>query len=147
MTKQAATQPQATSCGTLVVDGRRRLLLCHITGTAKWDIPKGMQDPGEDPLTAAMRELREESGLVFAPERFVELGRIAYRRDKALHLYRVDVGDELPDLGHLVCRSYFPHHVTGKPTPEMDGYRWATREEVPQLCWPRMAERLMALAW
>jgi putative (di)nucleoside polyphosphate hydrolase len=149
MTKQdsAPATTQATSCGTLVVDSGRRLLLCHITGTAKWDIPKGMQDPGEDPLTAAMRELREESGLVFAPERFVELGRVAYRRDKALHLYRVDVGDELPTLDHLVCRSYFPHHVTGKPTPEMDGYRWATRAEVPGLCWPRMAERLMALDW
>ena len=137
----------AISCGTLVVDSRHRLLLCHVTGTGKWDIPKGLQDPGEDLLEAAMRELREETGLAFAPERFVELGRVEYRRDKALHLYRVDAGDELPTLHHLVCHSYFPHHVTGKPTPEMDGFRWATRAEVARLCWPRMAERLSALDW
>ena len=137
----------AISCGTLIVDAAQRLLLCHITNTAKWDIPKGMQDPGEDLLGAAMRELREETGLAFAPERFIELGRVDYRRDKALHLYRVDVGSELPTLDHLVCRSYFPHHVTGKPTPEMDGFRWATRAEVATLCWPRMAERLLALEW
>lgn len=137
----------AISCGTLVVDGQRRLLLCHITGTGKWDIPKGMQDPGEDLLEAAMRELREETGLVFEPGRFSEIGRVEYRRDKALHLYRVDVGDALPTLGHLVCRSYFPHHVTGKPTPEMDGFRWAARAEVAKLCWPRMAERLLSLEW
>jgi len=51
------------SCGTLVVDGAGRLLICHVTGTAKWDIPKGLLDPGEDTLAAAMRELYEEAGL------------------------------------------------------------------------------------
>lgn len=135
------------SCGTLVVDAAHRLLLGHVTHTPRWDIPKGMQDPGETLLEAAMRELREEAGLVFAPERFVEIGRIDYRRDKALHLYRVDVGDALCALDGLRCTSFFPHRTTGRPTPEMDGYRWATRAEVARLCWPRMAERLLALDW
>jgi 8-oxo-dGTP pyrophosphatase MutT (NUDIX family) len=135
------------SCGTLVVDGHGRLLICHVTGTAKWDIPKGLLDPGEDTLAAAVRELYEEAGLVFEAARFIDLGRFEYRRDKCLHLYKVEVGDELPDLGHLVCSSFFPHHVTGKPTPETDGFRWATRGEVAKLCWPRMAGRLLALDW
>jgi 8-oxo-dGTP pyrophosphatase MutT (NUDIX family) len=137
----------AVSCGTLVVDRAGRLLLGHVTGTPKWDIPKGLQDPGEDLLDAAMRELLEETGLAFAPARFVELGRFEYRRDKCLHLYKVEVGDELCDLGHLVCRSFFPHHVTGRDTPEMDAYRWAGRDEVAKLCWPRMAARLLSLPW
>jgi 8-oxo-dGTP pyrophosphatase MutT (NUDIX family) len=135
------------SCGTLVVDGAGRLLICHVTGTPKWDIPKGLLDPGEDTLTAAMRELDEEAGLAFDRARFEDLGRFPYRRDKSLHLYKVEVGDELPDLGHLACRSFFPHHVTGEPTPETDGFRWATREEMAKLCWPRMAERLLSLSW
>jgi 8-oxo-dGTP pyrophosphatase MutT (NUDIX family) len=135
------------SCGTLVVDGSGRLLLCHVTGTAKWDIPKGLQDPGETELEAAVRELREEAGLAFETGRFVDLGRFEYRRDKQLHLFRVDVGDTLATLDHLVCTSFFPHHQTGKPTPETDGFRWATREEVARLCWPRMAGRLLTLAW
>jgi putative (di)nucleoside polyphosphate hydrolase len=137
----------SVSCGTLVVDEARRLLLCHVTGTPKWDIPKGMQDPGETELEAAVRELREETGLAFEPGRFQELGRFDYRRDKALHLYKVEVGTSLPTLDHLVCHSYFPHHQTGKPTPEMDGFRWATRAEAGRLCWPRMAERLLGLDW
>ena len=58
-------KPIDVSCGTLVVDRAGRLLLGHVTGTAKWDIPKGLQDPGEDTLAAAMRELYEEAGLEF----------------------------------------------------------------------------------
>jgi 8-oxo-dGTP pyrophosphatase MutT (NUDIX family) len=139
--------PPDVSCGTLVIDATGRLLLGHVTHTAKWDIPKGLRDPGETTLEAAMRELYEETGLVFAPERFAEIGRIDYRRDKALHLYRVDAGDTLDTLEGLVCHSFFPHRTTGRPTPEMDGYRWATRGDVARLCWPRMAERLLALSW
>jgi 8-oxo-dGTP pyrophosphatase MutT (NUDIX family) len=135
------------SCGTLVVDATGRLLLGHVTHTPRWDIPKGLLDPGETTLEAAMRELREEMGLEFPPEAFRELGRFDYRRDKVLHLYRVDVGATLPDLAHLTCTSMYPHHATGKPTPEMDGFRWATRDEVATLCWPRMAARLLAIGW
>jgi putative (di)nucleoside polyphosphate hydrolase len=135
------------SCGTLVVDDRHRLLLCHVTNTKAWDIPKGMLDPGETPLEAAMRELREEAGIAFAPERFIDLGEFPYRRDKHLHLFQVQAGAELASLDHLVCSSFFPHHATGAPTPEMDGFRWAARADIARLCWPRMAERLLALDW
>jgi 8-oxo-dGTP pyrophosphatase MutT (NUDIX family) len=135
------------SCGTLVVNRRGQLLLCHVTHTAKWDIPKGVQDPGESTLATAVRELREETGLDFPPARFDDLGEFAYRRDKRLHLYRVDAGDELESLSHLVCHSYFPHHLSGRPTPEMDGFRWATRAEMRELCWPRMAEVLDSIEW
>jgi 8-oxo-dGTP pyrophosphatase MutT (NUDIX family) len=135
------------SCGTLVLDSGGRLLLCHVTGTAAWDIPKGMQDPGETTLEAAMRELREEAGVAFASGRFQDLGQFDYRRDKRLHLFRVHAGDELGDLRQLVCTSFFPHHATGLPTPEMDGFRWAERADIARLCWPRMGERLLALDW
>ena len=43
--------------------------------------------------------------------------------------------------------NYFPHQTTGAITPEVDGFMWAGRDEVRTLCWPRMAERLLALAW
>ncbi|MFC5462959.1 NUDIX domain-containing protein [Massilia niabensis] len=135
------------SCGTLVLDSTGRLLLCHVTGTAAWDIPKGMQDPGETTLESAMRELREEAGIAFEPGRFLDLGQFDYRRDKRLHLYRVDAGDELGDLSHLACTSYFPHHATGLPTLEMDDFRWAGRDEVRRLCWPRMGALLLTLDW
>lgn len=135
------------SCGTLVFNAKGELLLCHVTGTAAWDIPKGMQDPGETTLEATMRELREEAGIAFDASRFEDLGQFGYRRDKRLHLYRVEAGDELGDLSHLACNSFFPHHATGRPTPETDGFRWAGRELVSRLCWPRMGALLLTLDW
>ncbi|TWI69677.1 NUDIX domain-containing protein [Pseudoduganella lurida] len=136
-----------TSCGTLVVNRAGALLLCHVTATKYWDIPKGLQDAGETPLEAARREMREEAGLAFDAARFVDLGVFDYRRDKRLHLFRVDAGDDLVSLDHLVCTSFYPHRVTGKPLPEADGFRWASRDDVRTLCWPRMAERLLSLDW
>jgi len=137
----------SVSCGTLVVNPQRELLLGHVTHTPKWDIPKGMREPGETELEAAMRELLEEAGLVFEAGAFRELGPFAYRRDKSLHLFLVEAGEEQCRLEQLHCASTFPHHVTGRQTPEMDGYRWAAREELRALCWPRMAEVLLAIAW
>jgi putative (di)nucleoside polyphosphate hydrolase len=137
----------AVSCGTLVLNSLGQLLLCHVTHTPAWDIPKGMRDPGETPLEAAMRELAEEAGVAFDAGRFLDLGEFDYRRDKRLHLFRVDAGDELGDLAHLACNSYFPHQKTGKPTPETDGFRWAGRGEISRLCWPRMGALLLTLDW
>ena len=135
------------SCGTLVVNSAGDLLLCHVTNTAKWDIPKGMQDAGESALAAAMRELFEEAGIGFETGRFEDLGSFDYRRDKRLHLFLVRAGAELADLSALACTSFFPHPRTGKPTPETDGFRWAARAEIAQLCWPRMGQLLLSLAW
>jgi putative (di)nucleoside polyphosphate hydrolase len=135
------------SCGTLIVNQAGQLLLCHVTDTARWDIPKGMQDPGESTLEAAIRELREEAGIAFAPARFADLGLFDYRPDKRLHLYLVRAGVELASLEHLACTSFFPHQASGEPTPEVDAYRWAARTEVAKLCWPRMGQRLLALEW
>jgi putative (di)nucleoside polyphosphate hydrolase len=142
-----ATTRQTLSCGTLVLNSAGQLLLCHVTDTPSWDIPKGMLDPGETTLEAAMRELREEAGIAFAPERFEDLGGFAYRSDKRLHLYRVRAGEELGGLAQLVCTSFFEHPVSGLPTPETDGFRWAARSELTRLCWPRMGKLLVGLDW
>ena len=135
------------SCGTLIVNTEGKLLLCHVSNTARWDIPKGMRDPGETSLQAARRELFEEAGLRLDGKRFSDLGQFDYRHDKRLHLFKVDAEDGLCRLEELHCTSYFPDPVTGKATPECDGYRWAARSEIARLCWPRMGKRLLALPW
>ncbi|MES2323670.1 MAG: NUDIX hydrolase [Pseudomonadota bacterium] len=135
------------TCGTLIINPEGRLLLCHVTNTAKWDIPKGMLDSGESTLEAAMRELQEEAGVVFDASRFEDLGGFDYLPEKRLHLYLVRAGEDLRSLDQLVCTSFFPHPVTGEPTPEADGFRWAARSEIARLCWTRMGQRLLTLDW
>lgn len=147
LAKTVAKNELATSCGTLVINKKGDVLLCHVTGTNHWDIPKGMQDAGESAFEAAKRELWEETGLEFDEVLFEEVGCFDYRKDKKLHLYKVRAAEDFDSLGHLICTSHFPHHVTGKPTPEMDGFCWASRNDVRTLCWPRMAERLLSLEW
>ena len=137
----------AISCGTLIIDKRGRILLCHVTGTSHWDIPKGLLDPGESTLEAARRELREETGLDFEFELFQEIGGFDYQKHKRLHLYKLMAPESLDSLDHLHCTSHFTHRVTGLPTPEMDAYCWALRRDIRKLCAPRMADRLLALDW
>jgi 8-oxo-dGTP pyrophosphatase MutT (NUDIX family) len=143
----ASNKPLPTSCGTQIVNNRGEILLSHVTGTRNWDIPKGMQDSGESTLEAARRELYEEAGLALDAAEFEDLGSFDYRRDKRLHLYKVRAPADMDSLDHLVCTSHFLHEVTGKETPEVDGFRWAGRDDIRTLCWPRMAERLLALDW
>jgi len=57
--------------------------------------------PDEEALEAAMRELREEAGVVFDAARFQDLGEFDYRRDKGLHLFMVEPGPALESLAHL----------------------------------------------
>ena len=46
----------------------------YVFGRTLLEIPAGKLDPGEDPATGALRELKEETGAV--PETFLPLGRI-----------------------------------------------------------------------
>ncbi|WP_244184622.1 NUDIX hydrolase [Streptomyces cellostaticus] len=66
------TQPQAllASC-VLMLDQRSRILLLRYgpagPNAGTWWLPGGMLDHGEDPWTAARREMREETGIEIGP--------------------------------------------------------------------------------
>lgn len=142
MPVDAQKTTRTLSCGVLVLNERRELLLCHVTGTAWWDIPKGAREPGETPLEAACRETEEETGIVLAPERLLDLGEFAYRPDKALHLFATHRMSTQLDPARCVCRSHFAHRLTGTPTPEVDAFAWVSFEEVAERCARRMGELL-----
>lgn len=136
-----------TSCGTLIINDKRQVLLGHVTDKKHWDIPKGRQEADESPLAAAKRELKEETGLEFNEAFYEEIGCFDYREDKRLHLYKIHVSNTLQDLTGLRCTSYFPHKEDQEPVLAMDAYRWASKEELPALCLPRLANRLLAIDW
>jgi 8-oxo-dGTP pyrophosphatase MutT (NUDIX family) len=114
------------SAGVLVTDGVL-LLLGHATGSPRWDIPKGLVEPGEAEAEAAARELAEETGLVVAPEALRPLGRFAYLRDKDLVLF-LHRTERLPDPAALACRSTYRAR-DGTLLPEFDRFALVPWEE------------------
>lgn len=121
------------SCGLLVLNESRQLLLGHSTGSHFWDLPKGLIDPGETPLDCALREAREEFGLRFAPVQLRDLGRHAYYRGKDLHLFAVATTRAATPLAACACTSHFEHPVTHALLPEIDAFTWANADTLPDL--------------
>jgi len=130
-------RPRSLSCGIVVLAPTRELLLCHVTGQRHWDLPKGGIHDGETPAEAARRETREETGLDFAPEALLDLGRFAYTSKKDLHLFAAP--SSRVDPASLCCESTFVERGSRRRLPEMDGFGWFGVERATELCTPRMA--------
>jgi 8-oxo-dGTP pyrophosphatase MutT (NUDIX family) len=107
------------SCGVIVGDGRR-VLVGHATRSPRWDIPKGVVEPGESLVGAAVRELFEETSLVVPEAELRPLGVHAYLRDKDLALFAWSPG-VMPLPSELVCRSTFTL-PNGATLPEFDRF-------------------------
>ena len=128
---------RSLSCGIVVLAPTRELLLCHVTGQRHWDLPKGGIHDGETPVEAAVRETMEETGLVFASDALVDLGRFGYTGKKDLHLFAA--ASERVDPAALSCESTFVERGSWRRLPEMDGFGWFAIDRLPELCTPRMA--------
>jgi 8-oxo-dGTP pyrophosphatase MutT (NUDIX family) len=110
-----------------VADGWRFLIL---RAYRNWDFPKGLIEPGEDPLAAAVRETREEAGiedLVFAwGHAFCETE--PYARGKIARYYLAETRQERialpisPALGR----------------PEHHEFRWVGAAEARRVLPPRL---------
>jgi putative (di)nucleoside polyphosphate hydrolase len=109
---------KSTSCGVLVTDGTQ-LLLGHATRSPRWDIPKGLADPGEVFVAAAVRELREETGLEVGSADLLPLGVHRYRPGKDLALFEWRPA-AMPDPATLRCTSMFA--VGNTLLPEFDRF-------------------------
>jgi len=100
-----------------------------------WDFPKGMVEAGEDPWNAAIRELKEETGLInfTAPygKAFVETG--PYGKGKIARYYILEINES--------------RSIELKPNPltgviEHHEYRWLSYEEAHYLMVPRIKKVL-----
>ncbi|NTW06954.1 MAG: NUDIX domain-containing protein, partial [Syntrophaceae bacterium] len=72
-------------------EGNLQVMLVHPGGPfwakkddGAWSIPKGIYEEGENPLDAAKREFKEETGQAVAGE-FVDLGQVKQPSRKIVH--------------------------------------------------------------
>jgi 8-oxo-dGTP pyrophosphatase MutT (NUDIX family) len=128
---------QKLSAGVVViheVPGGWRVLL--LRAYRNWDFPKGLVEPGEDPLTAAVREANEEAGIADLSfewgTQFVETA--PYARNKVARYYVARTRTEKVVLA--------VNPVLGRP--EHHEYRWLDVVDAFALIVPRLQR---VLAW
>ena len=116
------------------VGGDWRLLV--LRAYRNWDFPKGMVEPGEEPLAAAQRETAEETGLRDLEFSFGEGYRetLPYASGKVARYYLGETREERIDLPIS--------HELGRP--EHHEWRWVTFNEAEDLLPPRLA---IVLEW
>lgn len=116
------------SAGVIILNNGR-ILLGHSTHNTHWDIFKGSQEPGETPLQTALRELREESGIVLQESDLIDLGKFKYTKKKNLYLFLFkDKNDEIK-AEDCFCAS----NVDDK-FPEMDDFKYVSVHNLKTYC-------------
>jgi len=123
-----------TSAGLLMyrfLNGELQVYLAHPGGPffkfkddGHWTIPKGELAPGEDLLTTAVREFREETGLDPRGPDFIPLGSIRQRGGKIVHGWAFE-GD---------CPEGYVHHCNSfkMEWPPRSG-KWGDYPEVDRV--------------
>ncbi|APH57553.1 Bis(5'-nucleosyl)-tetraphosphatase (asymmetrical) [Granulibacter bethesdensis] len=120
-------------------DGRvlvaRRADLAHVSETV-WQMPQGGIDPGEDPHTAVLRELKEEIGTDHAEIVGEHPDWIAY--DLPDHLLGRALGGRFRGQRQRWYALRFlgteaDIRLDADPHIEFDAWRWARLEELPAL--------------
>jgi len=131
MARRRVQRGTRLSAGVVVVrpDGDEWLFLL-LRAFRYWDFPKGMREPGETPMQAALREVKEETTLAglkfFLGEQFIETGPYSHGKTARYYLACSDVGlvslPVNPELGRA----------------EHNEYRWVSAREARTLLAPRV---------
>jgi predicted NUDIX family NTP pyrophosphohydrolase len=112
-------------------NGRIEVFLVHPGGPfwarkdqGAWTVPKGEYEADEDPLDAARREFREETGFM-ASGSFLELGSVRQKSGKTVVAWAFEGDCNPEELVSNICEIEWPPR-SGKrlEIPEVDRGRW-----------------------
>ncbi|GBD44067.1 hypothetical protein HRbin40_01550 [bacterium HR40] len=133
-------------------DGRIEVMLVHPGGPfyigrefGVWSIPKGEAEPDEEPLAAAIREFREETG--FVPQGpYVDLGEVRQPSGKIVQAFAFRGDFDPTELQSDSFELEWPPH-SGRTArfPEVDRASWFALEEARQRILPGQLPLLEAL--
>ena len=111
--------------------GKLEIFLAHPGGPfwtrqeeGTWTIPKGVIEEGEDPLDAAQREFREETGIQPQPP-FLPLGSIRQKAGKTVHAWAWEGDADAAGIVSNLMRIEWPR----------GSGRWQSYPEVDRCAW------------
>jgi 8-oxo-dGTP diphosphatase len=104
---------------TLSDDGEQRVLIIHRPEYDDWSFPKGGVEPGESLEDAALREVREETGIEC---------RIGQKIDISRYMYRTRKGNMKPKAVHYFLMEATSSHIS-VDGDEVDIAEWLSIDE------------------
>lgn len=112
-----------------------------------WSLPKGELNPGEDRLTAAVREFTEETGVDLAPhETFLPLGAVTLRSGKIVHAWAVEGDMDPAELtSNMFTMRWPPGTDIESEFPEIDRVAWVEPGEAIRCLNPALGELVRRL--
>lgn len=124
-----------------VLDAHRELLVVHPGGPffsrrseGVWSLPKGLVEPGEDPLACALREFREETGFPPPPGPYRTIGEVTLKSRKRVVAWACE-GDL--DAGAIRSNELELEYPRGSGRlirfPEVDRAEWVSLDRARAL--------------
>ncbi len=117
---------ETESAGGVVVSKRGKVLLVNQRGNS-WSLPKGHIEEGEDPRSAAIREIEEETGII----------RLNFIKELGSYLrYKIglDGRDDTSELKHIYMFFFTTDELKLKPQdPHHPEARWIHPDDVEDL--------------
>ncbi|MES2649035.1 MAG: NUDIX domain-containing protein [Bacteroidota bacterium] len=111
-----------------------------------WSIPKGEFDEEEEPLEAAIRELKEETGLTVSGD-FIPLEPVKQKSGKLVIAWAIEFDcDPEQVTSNFFEMEWPPNSKIIKIFPEVDKAAWFNLEEASQKIIPGQFPILMELA-
>ena len=95
-----------------------------------WTIAKGGIEPGEEPLAAAIREFREETGFSTGAAKFLPLGEIRQAGGKFVTAWAFKADLDAGSIrSNLFSMEWPPRSGKMRDFPEVDRAEWFTLEQ------------------